>query len=395
MLLLVTIGSFSIAFFLSWGLNSLALIPWRRSAGQHWTERARLLYPAVRSGRINIYLFSVGLGIVFSLISNEFFFLPMAFGFLGTLPANYFFNREIYPEMQFKEWLHWIIAVVVLLFSWLLILVAVIFTMPANFGPLTWFIAGDVLILMFAFLFGLPLALLRRLGVVQPATDKLKTLVAEVSQQMGVPVRAAWILDTFVTNAAAFPHTHELIFTNKLLSAAPDEEIKAICAHELGHINESRVVLLARSFVYFAFFPLIFTNPLLTFGRNGMLTAFALFILGLIALAVTVRVARRMEKRADKIAVENQTDTAVYAQALKRLYELNHAPAVMPKRSNKIHPDLYDRMTAAGVTPDFPKPAPAKSVSWTTRFLIVCFFAVPIAILMMKAIVPLLPTPIQ
>jgi hypothetical protein len=30
------------------------------------------------------------------------------------------------------------------------------------------------------------------------------------------------------------------------------------------------------------------------------------------------------------------------------------------------HPHLYDRMLDAGVTPDFPRPAPAKRTAWTS-----------------------------
>jgi hypothetical protein len=67
-----------------------------------------------------------------------------------------------------------------------------------------------------------------------------------------------------------------------------------------------------------------------------------------------------MEIRADKAAIENQLDTAVYARALAHMYEANQMPAVMPRRSLGPHPDLYDRMLEAGLTPDFPKPSPPK-----------------------------------
>jgi hypothetical protein len=76
-----------------------------------------------------------------------------------------------------------------------------------------------------------------------------------------------------------------------------------------------------------------------------------------------------METRADKIAVENQVDAAVYARALERLYLTNQMPAVMLRRSSRIHPDLYDHMIAAGVTPDYPRPEPAKGLSWTSRVM--------------------------
>jgi hypothetical protein len=68
-----------------------------------------------------------------------------------------------------------------------------------------------------------------------------------------------------------------------------------------------------------------------------------------------------MEKRADEAAVGYQLDASIYAQALARLYEANQMPAIMPRRWFVApHPDLYDRMLAAGLTPDFAKPLPPR-----------------------------------
>ena len=58
------VGSFRVAFLLAWGLNWFALIPWRRSVGKHWTERARLPFPARRSSRLNPFLIATNLAVV-------------------------------------------------------------------------------------------------------------------------------------------------------------------------------------------------------------------------------------------------------------------------------------------------------------------------------------------
>jgi hypothetical protein len=79
-------------------------------------------------------------------------------------------------------------------------------------------------------------------------------------------------------------------------------------------------------------------------------------------------------------------DKVVYAQALERLYEINQTPAVMPRRATKIHPDLYDRMIAAGVTPDYPKPAPAKGLFWTTYLMLFSLFLSPVMLFIIKFI---------
>lgn len=378
-------GSFCIAFLLAFGLNWLALIPWRRSAGRHWTERARLLYPARASAALNNWLIPVFLGfLVFFLVPEINFFPVGVMGFLGALLAGFFFSREVFPHLQFRLWLRLLIAGLILFFlSWVL-LIFCIFFMPKNFGLTTSLVAGGVFCVMLASYFGLGLLLLRWFGVLQPASETLKKLVAEVSEKMRVPVRATWILSTYIGNAVAFPHTRQLIFTDKLLATLSDEETKAICAHELGHLSEPRKVLVARALAWFAFYPLIFARPLRSLGDPN--NAFWLPILVCVCLWLTgIIVGRRMEKRADKMAVETQADAAVYAQALARLYEVGQMPAVMPRRSAKIHPDLYDRMIAAGVTPDFPKPLPPSRQGWTSFLMVVCIVLVPFTAFVLRS----------
>jgi Zn-dependent protease with chaperone function len=375
---MIMFGSFGAAFLFAWGLNWLALIPWRRSADNHWTERARLLYPARKSARLNPFFIATNIALVTFVLATEFNFLFAAGpAFLGALLAGYPMSRELHPEIQFHSWLHLVASSVLLLFGFWAVLFFGVIAMPENFGPLTWAIAGVVLLVLIAFLFGLGVRLMRWLRLLKPAPEHLMALVEEISQKMKVPVRATWVLSTHLSNAVALPLTRQLIFTEKLLSTHPDAEIKAICAHELGHLNEPRKVIFVRALVALALFPLVFINPMnsLTGVDNGFLL---LLIPVLILFLVGMRVSRRMEKRADKIAIESEyINPEVYARALERIYQTNQMPAVMPRRSNKIHPDLYDRMLAAGVTPDFPKPAPAKGLSWSSCLVLAGLFVLP------------------
>jgi Zn-dependent protease with chaperone function len=368
--LLLLIGSFCAAFFVALSLNWLALIPWRRSVGHHWTERARLLYPAVASARLNNWLIPASVGLLTADWPHKINVIGIMIpAFLGTMLAGFFLNREVRSSVRFKLWLRLVVAGLVLFFvNWLVLILAIVY-MPENFGPVTWAAAIGIFIVLLAFHFGLGLRLLRWFGVLQPATESLKVLVAEVSGKMRVPVRATWILSTYVGNAAAFPQTGQLIFTDKLLETLSDEETKTVCAHELGHLSESRGVILVRALASFAFYPLIFTLPLSSLAGSAFNSFCFLFTVSIILLALGIRVSRRMEKRADKIAAETQTDTAVYARALERLYATNLTPAVMPRRTTKVHPNLYDRMMAAGVTPDFPKPLPPRRQSWTSYLM--------------------------
>lgn len=372
MALLILPGTFCIAFLLAFGLNWLALIPWRRSAGWHWTERARLLYPARQSAGQNNLLIPLSLtflGLVF--VPEIHFLLIGTMGVLGALLAGFFFSREVFPFLQFELWLRLVIVGLILFFlSWILLLFSIL-SMPRNFGLTTWLIAGGIFFILLALYFGLGLILLRWLGVLKPASEALQNLVAEVSEKMGVPVRATWVLSTYVGNAAAFPQTRQLIFTDKLLATLSDEETKGICAHELGHLSEPRKVIVARVLTFFSFYPLIFTRPFNSLSRSDGYAFLGLLLFCICLWRAGIVVARRMEKRADKMAMENQ-DAVIYARALSRLYEIGQMPAVMPRRSTKVHPDLYDRMIAAGVTPDFAKPLPPSRQSWTSRLVWVC-----------------------
>ncbi len=268
-----------------------------------------------------------------------------------------------------------------------------VFEMPENFGLTTWLVAAGIFALFLASIFGLGIVLARWLRMLFPPTEALKTLVDEVSQKMRVPVRTTWILPSYISNAAAFPHTRQLVFTSRLLSNLSDEEVKTVCAHELGHLSESGNVRLARGLLVFALFPAIFFRPLMVVDNKPL--ASWIFLTGILWMLVTVffalMLARRMEKRADKMAVQDPSDAAVYARAMARIYETNQMPAVMPRRSAKAHPALYDRMTAAGVTPDFPRPLPPKKQSWTSYVLFACIGLTPLVISVVRIILETWP----
>jgi hypothetical protein len=56
MVLLVFLANFCAAFLMAWGLNWLALIPWRRAVNEHWTAQARRSYPVRVAAKLNVWL---------------------------------------------------------------------------------------------------------------------------------------------------------------------------------------------------------------------------------------------------------------------------------------------------------------------------------------------------
>ncbi len=100
--------------------------------------------------------------------------------------------------------------------------------------------------------------------------------------------------------------------------------------------------------------------------------AISLLFAAMLLLSIFARkLSQRMETRADLVATENQSEAGAYASALEKLYRTNQIPAVTPRK--RTHPHLYDRLLAAGITPNYPRPkAPAK-FAWTGWLMLLSF----------------------
>src|SRR6185369_4426250 len=157
----------------------------------------------------------------------------------------------------------------------------------------------------------------------------------------------------------------ELLFSERLLRLHADKEIAAICAHELGHLSESKLTRVGRLMGSMAIAPCLFVKPVFyTWGPAGVLFLLAgSWLLFLAARALS----RTLEVRADRIGYANEADPGSYARALARLHEDNLIPAVMPRKTT--HPDLYDRLVNIGSPPDYVRPAKPSARSWQTFVL--------------------------
>jgi hypothetical protein len=89
---------------------------------------------------------------------------------------------------------------------------------------------------------------------------------------------------------------------------------------------------------------------------------FALTFAALLALRILVP---RADRHADSHAVGSASPA--YARALEKLHEWSNARAGRPVRWS--HPSLYDRMVAAGVTPDWARPSRSSVSIWLPMFL--------------------------
>ena len=356
---------FLLACLLVCATNWLEEIPWRRSTGAHWTERARILYPARVGASANQWTIPAILllgGIEWGPATVIPWPLLALAGFLGATIGTYPFARQTLHGLTLRTWSGQVGMRFVLLFCTAGVLVLAAMVMPANFGWQTWLVTTLALALQIYLRFGGGERLMRILGVLRPPPERLRRIVSEAARAMNMPVPGIWLLHTPLSYAVAFPVTKSVACSERLLELHPDDEVAAICAHELGHLTESRPVVAIRILRSLAFFPLILTRPVIaTFP--GLPIPFLLAPPYLLIL-IFRRLSRRMEIRADRLACENQTEPGIFARALERLCEANGIPVVMTGRG-VTHPHTYDRLVAAGITPAYPRPKAPNPISIT------------------------------
>ena len=230
-----------------------------------------------------------------------------------------------------------------------------LFALPTQFDLQGFVIIGVFVAVAVVLAFGGNLRISRYLGLLLPASERLLGAMEEATRRQGHRPVAVYSIPTTAANAYAFPFSRVVGVTTAALDELNDEELIAVCVHELSHLTEPRSVTAVRLAGSFALLPLFLMLPAYgAFGFYGLLGAPALTIL---IVQVTRRVARKMEERADKAGKAHEGDPGIYARALEKLYRSNLMPAVMGQK-RPVHPHLYDRMIEAGVTPEFSRPKP-------------------------------------
>lgn len=372
--------AFALTGVFSGTVNWIALGAWRRTAGQHWTERARALYTVRRASGLNgalvvVVAFVTG-AVISDSFSDSFPWWALIGAFFGCLAGYYPLQRAIFPGRAIKAWIAAVAFQLSLqVFSFGLFF-ACVYGMPRAFGLTTWLIAGGWLAIQLALEFGLWLNLLRFLRLLLPPSARLTRIASEASARSGIPIRAVWESVGAASQALVFLVTRTLVFTRPLLERLSDAELESICLHELAHLTEPKPIFRLRMLGRFSQLPLLFVVPLT--ARFGPGAAFALLVLTFVIPLGLLRVRHRMEQRADRLTVSATADPAVYARALEKIHAANQIPAVLGGRHT--HPDLYDRMLAAGVTPDYPRPARPKRFHWTSGVLVVLVVAIFVAL---------------
>jgi len=368
----------------TWLAMHCNLIAWRRRAGQHWTIRARLLWTA-RLNRtwivICVNLIGISLAIEWKLIESS--YLTVVTLLCGVILGLYPSTREIEPRFTFPVWLRFTLWILFFQFGLIAIGMWLATTMPQEMDLAAWLRTGIGLTGAIILISGIYLPLISRLTPLKPELkpvyQRLKNIAEIATKTSGVTPRHIWLANSPIANAVAFPIINAVVFTTRTMELLDDDECLSVMYHEYGHLRESWSIRLMRILPTLAYFVFIFVRPIShAFGIMGV---FLLIIILILIQKATNTVMRRMEHRADDLANSLSEHSPVYARALEKLHEASQIPAVMAQK-NMTHPDLYDRMVQAGLTPSFEPPLPPQGITWAAK--IVIFITILTVILVLK-----------
>lgn len=341
-----------------------SLARWRRSKGEHWSERARVLWTARRA------MLGVTWGLIFGLILLPHVHpqIPRAsYGvlvcMLGSILGTYPSTREIEPRYTPRVWLvetAWVVCVqyaIAFIFIWLLA------ETPEVMQPHDWMRTVCGLLLGLFIHSGLWLTLVNKLCRQEQieGADRLDRILEAESARTGQKPRHVWVGRSPVARAVAFVTVNAIAVSDRLLEILDDEELRAVIQHELAHLRESAWVKCVRLAASMSFFVFVFIRPAMHMaGIAGLAVLYAVFV-GLTRLGL--RTAQRMEIQADRAVNAADENPQALASAIEKIHEANQLPVVM-NSANHVHPHAYDRMISLGREPAYRRPDRPGPMAW-------------------------------
>lgn len=328
----------------------------------HWAERARRVFVSRRVlAFAGVFAAAVSLPLAVGgpVSVGHRLGLPLAALLsVGTALALFFrFEDRAVRRIPAAARLRSFLALVLAVAPGYALLLAVPLVAPSAFATAPAFLAYAAAVVLATL--GGGVLVERPLGWVRPAPERLRAALTRLPG--GDPPPRLWTIRVLHANAFALHWLGAVVFTEGALDRLDDGQLGAVLAHELEHLREpraARVSTLLTALLLPLGVPLLW---LLGRGRSELLrllVADAGLVLFVLVLRAHRRVRRAMEQRSDAAAA--QAASAAYASALEAIGEANLSPAVLGTR--RVHPDLVDRLAAAGVTPTWPRPAPPPSI---------------------------------
>lgn len=328
----------------------------------HWTERARVFTDTIHTVRLfRGYLITLTTMLVMfgvpdlgpQRILRFCAAVALAVTLLGDPGAARWVRRATAGGLTPSSWRE-AQSFALLMFPSRWLLIGCVLLAPQRYDAYGWVWAGASLVALGVAQAGGAAVLCRALGIVRPASEEMRSLVASVAHAASTAAPPVYELKLSRVNAMALPTLGWIIFTSAAVQQLEPAELSAIAAHELGHLREPFLAKLARIaagmsiFSTIGFMPAFPEAPFIGLAYGCGL--FVIVALGMRTLSV------RLERRADALAHDHQQDPGAYAAALERVYQLNWIAAGVV---NRTHPSLHERMERAGVQPDYARPQPS------------------------------------
>ncbi len=326
-------------------------------------ERARLAYPARRyAARLTVLLpLFLGLGTFWFARSLGSPSLRVRLALAGALAAAIpslwvrfrIERRALGMDIRAWRWLRGLLtrsllgrpSLIAALFLW--------GVMPATFGfeAFGWLCASIVLYRWLGHDGTVRVACWARL--LHPASERLRAVVRAVSARAGKIPPAVYELSYPRAEAISLWSSRIIIVTDEALATLDDEELRAVCAHELAFLSQTGFEHRARTIVGV---PLLIVLAFTMTETSSTMLNLVVMIALLIFLMVLLTMRYARVPSVDARAVEFVEDARLYAKALARMVDVNVMPVVL--RGRGPTPDLYDRMIAVGYPPVYARPQP-------------------------------------
>jgi STE24 endopeptidase len=223
-----------------------------------------------------------------------------------------------------------------------------------SWWPLVAVAGACVLVLLLVFV--APVLLEPVFNRFEPLPDReLAGALQALAERAGVPVREVLVADasrrTRKHNAyvSGIGSTRRVVVYDTLLDEAGQPELEAVVAHELGHRRHRDVAkgtLLAMASAAVA---VLVAWPIEPTSRDVPVLLFAWGLLEVASLPLTAAFSRRLERQADRFALDLTRDPGAFEAAFRRLAKANLSDLDPPRLAYAFvfsHPTPVERLAA-------------------------------------------------
>jgi STE24 endopeptidase len=205
-----------------------------------------------------------------------------------------------------------------------------------SWWPLVAVIGASLLVLLLVF--AAPLLLEPIFNRFQPLEDvELADGLRALARRAGVPIRDVLVADasrrTRKHNAyvSGIGSTRRVVLFDTLLAEAARPELEVVVAHELGHRRHRDIAKGTLLAALSAAVAVLVAWPLDPTPRRIPVLLFAWGLLELVSLPLTAAFSRRLERRADRFALDLTHDPAAFEAAFRRIAKANLADLDPPR----------------------------------------------------------------